>query len=121
MEKDIENRSDIELLVNKFYGKVQADPLLAPQFSHLDWDKHLPIMYSFWSSMMLGEQSYRGNPFQKHISLPIQADHFQQWLKLFTETVDEHFAGEKADEIKMRALSIAGVFQHRMGITQRPM
>ena len=113
---DIKEREDIEQLVNQFYEKVQADPLLATSFSHVDWIKHLPIMHSFWSSMMLGEYSYQGNPFQKHASLPIKQEHFSQWLRLFIETVDENFQGEKAEEIKERAQSIARIFQHKMGL-----
>lgn len=113
---DIITRKDIELLVDKFYERVKEDELLGPQFSHVDWTKHLPIMYSFWSSMMLGEQSYRGNPFQKHVNLPIQQVHFTTWLKLFVEIVDENFAGDKATEIKVRAQNIAQVFQHRMNL-----
>jgi hemoglobin len=113
---DILTRADIELLVNKFYGRVNLDLLLRPQFSHVDWEKHLPVMYKFWSSMMLGEQSYQGNPFQKHMNLPLKQEHFTRWLELFTETVDENFEGEKAEEIKMRARSIAGVFGNKMGL-----
>lgn len=116
MKKDIESRSDIELLVNQFYNKVNQDILLAPVFSHVDWPAHLPIMYNFWSSMLLGDLSYQGNPFQKHIHLAINSTHFNQWLALFTETVDENFAGFKANEIKSRAQSIAGVFQHKLGL-----
>lgn len=113
---DIVTRQDIEKLVNRFYDKVREDSLLGPVFAHLDWPKHLPVMYQFWSSMILGEQSYRGNPFQKHVDLPIKAQHFSQWLALFTATVDEIFVGEKADEIKQRAQNIAALFQHRMNL-----
>ncbi len=116
MKKDIESRADIEVLVNQFYDKVNQDILLAPVFSHVDWQHHLPIMHNFWSSMLLGDQSYQGNPFQKHIHLAIDSMHFNQWLTLFTETVDENFAGFKADEVKSRARNIAGVFQHKMGL-----
>jgi hemoglobin len=119
MLKDINNRQDIEKLVNRFYERVQANDVLAPVFSHVDWPKHLPIMYSFWSSMILGEQSYRGNPFQKHAPLPIGQEHFSQWLKVFIETVDENFQGPKAREIKERAANIASVFQYRMSSPQR--
>ncbi|NOS55251.1 MAG: group III truncated hemoglobin, partial [Cyclobacteriaceae bacterium] len=97
-------------------NKVNQDALLAPIFEHVDWPHHLPIMYNFWSSMLLGDQSYQGNPFQKHIHLPIDSSHFNQWLALFTVTVDENFAGVKSEEVKNRARSIAGVFQHRMGL-----
>lgn len=118
MKKDISTREDIQLLVDEFYGKVQKDPLLGPVFAHVDWPHHLPTMYNFWSSMLLGDQSYRGNPLQKHIPLAIEGDHFDQWLKLFHETVDANFSGEKAEEIKSRSLSIAGIFQMRLGIAR---
>ncbi len=114
--KDIVKRKDVETLVDSFYARVNADPLLAPHFSHVDWQKHLPVMYNFWSSMMFGDQSYRGNPFEKHINLSIKQEHFSAWLTLFTDTVDENFKGNKADEIKMRAQSIAQVFQHKMNL-----
>jgi hemoglobin len=91
--KDITNREDIVFLVDSFYEKVKADELLAPKFQHLDWPKHLPIMYNFWSSMLLGDQSYQGNPFQKHTPLSINAE-----------------------ETKSRAQSIAEVWQHKMGL-----
>lgn len=113
---DILTRRDIKILVNNFYDCVKSDSLLGPQFSHVDWVHHLPVMYNFWSSMMLGDQSYQGNPFQKHINLPIKREHFARWLELFSQTVDENFLGEKAEEIKSRAQSIAGVFQHKMGL-----
>jgi hemoglobin len=113
---DIVQREDVKILVDRFYEKVKADPLLAPVFSHLNWPHHLPIMYDFWSSMLLGDQTYRGNPLQKHLPLQIDKSHFSQWLALFTATVDENFAGEKAEEVKMRAQSIAGIFQLKMGL-----
>jgi hemoglobin len=120
MKTDITTRDHIEILVNEFYDKVRGDELLAPVFSHVNWPHHLPIMYNFWSSMLLGDQSYRGNPFAKHLPLPIGAEHFDQWLKLFRETVQENFEGQKAEEVLMRAESIAGIFQARMGITPSP-
>ncbi len=64
---------------------------------------------------MTGEASYQGNPFQKHVNLPIGKEHFSEWLKLFIQTVDDNFKSEKADEIKNRA-------QHekeRIGITPK--
>src|SRR6187431_1169039 len=98
--KEIVVREDIILLVDNFYGKVNKDGLLGPLFAHVNWPSHLPIMYNFWSSMLLGEQSYQGNPFQKNMSLPLEGQHFDRWLELFFETVDETFIGEKALEVK---------------------
>lgn len=113
---DITTRKNIEILVGAFYNKVKDDTLLAPVFAHVDWEKHLPIMYDFWSSMLLGDMSYKGSPFQKHMGLPIAAEHFSQWLKLFIATVDENFVGPKAEEVKTRANSIANVFQYKLGL-----
>ena len=115
-KQDITSRKDIIILVDSFYEKVKSDSLLGPVFAHVDWPKHLPVMYNFWSSMLLGEMSYRGNPLQSHLPLPIDSTHFNKWLTLFNQTLDEHFEGEKTEETRMRARSIAGVFQHKMGL-----
>jgi hemoglobin len=115
-KKDIVDRGDIKTLVDNFYNKVKDDALLGPVFAGLDWPHHLPIMYNFWSSMLLGDQSYRGNPQEKHLPLAIQKDHFSRWLHLFKETVNENFYGDTAEEVKMRAESIATIFQLKMGL-----
>lgn len=116
MKNDINTRQAVQVLVDKFYDKVKTDELLGPVFSHVDWPHHLPIMYDFWSSMLLGDMTYRGNPLQRHLHLPIDRTHFERWLVLFNATVDENFDGEKAEEVKMRAQSIAGIFQVKMGL-----
>jgi len=118
VKEDITQREDIVNLVNCFYDKVKSDQLLAPIFSHVDWPHHLPVMYDFWSSMLLGDQRYNGNPLQKHLPLKIVKSHFEQWLILFKETVDEKFEGNKAEEVKMRAQAIAGIFQIKMGLSK---
>jgi hemoglobin len=114
--KDITDRNDIIRLVDCFYAKVRVDALLAPKFIHLDWHDHVPIMYNFWSTMLLGEGSYQGNPFQKHIQLGLSISHFDKWLEIFQETVDELFEGAKATEAKDRTRAIAGIFQHKLGL-----
>jgi hemoglobin len=37
--------------------------------------------------------------------------HFEKWLELFHETVDELFAGEKAEEAKWRGNRMAEMFE----------
>jgi hemoglobin len=113
---DIETREDIERLINAFYEKVRKDPTIGYIFNDIakvNWEEHLPVMYSFWSSMLLGERSYEGNVMQKHIELsnrvPFTDQEFSAWLKLFKSTIDELFSGTKSDEAKSRAESIAGM------------
>ena len=114
--KDIQSREDIVRLVDLFYAKVKADEILFPVFLHVDWPAHLPTMYSFWSSLLLGDQSYQGNPFQKHKDLQIRGEHFDRWLLLFISTLKENFTGSKSDEAAARASTIAALFRHRMGL-----
>ncbi|HVJ34542.1 MAG TPA: group III truncated hemoglobin [Terriglobia bacterium] len=78
----------IEHLVRSFYADVQADPLIGPIFAARirDWEPHLQRMMAFWSSVALMSGSYHGQPMQKHLSLPIHADHFDRWLAIFKET-----------------------------------
>lgn len=122
-KSDIRGPADIKALVDGFYGKVQVDALLSPVFNDVakvDWAHHLPTMYRFWEMILFRSGGYQGSPMAKHIPLPIDRDHFQRWLALFTATVDELFAGPKADEAKNAAASIAHAFQTRLGIAERP-
>ena len=54
---DIASRQDIEKVVEAFYTKVKADELIGSIFSEVDWPHHLPVMYNFWSSILLGDNS----------------------------------------------------------------
>jgi hemoglobin len=119
MKRDLENEEDIKLLVDTFYEAVNQDELLSPvfnDFSKVNWEKHLPLMYTFWSTVLLGSMAYKGQPFPKHMSLPIERRHFTRWVELFCKTIDNLFDGAKATEAKQKATSIAQVFQMKMGM-----
>lgn len=103
-------------LVDRFYDRVRLDPMLSPVFAHVDWPIHLPVMYAFWSSLLLGEASYQGNPFQKHLTLRLTVEHFDRWLELFSLTTRQEFAGPRADEAVQRAHTIASLFKHKLGL-----
>ncbi|MBJ6111607.1 group III truncated hemoglobin [Hymenobacter sp. BT523] len=114
---DITTEADVKRLVDTFYAKVNQDALLDPifnGFAQVDWPRHLPNMYDFWSGLLLGTSRYRGRPFPKHVPLPIDASHFQRWVALFLMTVDELFAGPTAEEAKLRGQAIAQVFEARL-------
>lgn len=118
MKTDIRNRQDIELLINSFYEKVKMDTTIGFFFKEVvpvNWEKHLPVMYNFWESILFYTGSYEGNPMMIHLQLhqksPLQEAHFQQWLSLFTQTTDELFEGENAELIKQKAHNIAGIMQ----------
>lgn len=105
---------DVKLLVDTFYDRIQADALLGPVFNEViqdNWPVHLEKMYRFWQTVLLGEHTYFGSPFPPHAKLPVTHQHFETWMALFTKTVDELFAGEKADEAKWRAAKMAEMFE----------
>jgi len=121
IKRDIVNRKDVELLVNTFYGKVKANAVIGYIFNDVakvNWEHHLPKMYSFWASMLLDEHSYSGNPMIKHIELskitPLTEKEFSEWLQLFNETVDELFEGTIANEAKSRGANIARLMLHKI-------
>jgi hemoglobin len=121
IKKDIENRDDIVLLVNSFYEMVRENKILGHIFNDIaevNWDEHLPKLYSFWASLLLDEHSYSGNPMGKHIDLSkltsMTQTEFSEWLLLFSETVDNLFAGKIAEEAKFRAGNIARLMLHKI-------
>jgi len=115
---DVENKEDIRQFVDAFYASVRKDPLIGPVFNDAigedNWDMHLERMYGFWNTILFSEQDYRGNPFSKHVPLPIEEKHFSRWLELFRITINELFEGPKAEEALVRSKAIAGVFQHKL-------
>lgn len=113
MERNIEHRKDIELMVNEFYQKVRKDNLLGGIFNGVikeRWPEHLEKMYRFWETVLLDEHSYYGSPFVPHAKLPVEKEHFDRWLDLFNSTVDEHFTGAKAEQAKWQGQRMAEMF-----------
>ena len=121
MKNDITNKDDIKLLVDTFYDKVKTNSVIGHIFNDIakvDWEHHLPKMYSFWESLLLGEKGFTGNPMQKHIELSkltaMTETQFSEWLLIFTQTTDELFEGIKADEAKTRAANIARLMLYKI-------
>ncbi len=114
MKNDITTPEDIRHLIDSFYMRVRADDKIGYIFNDIakvDWAHHLPKMYMFWEFMLLGRDGYHGNPMEPHQKLiqkvKLTPEHFERWVQLFTETVDEHFEGLNAEEAKNKAKLIA--------------
>lgn len=116
-KKDILSLEDVKLLVDTFYGKVREDELIGPIFDERiqdRWPEHLTKMYTFWQTVLLGEHTYYGSPFPPHAKLPVEKIHFERWLTLFSETLNELFTGEIAEEAMWRANKMAEMFQFKI-------
>lgn len=121
VKTDIRHREDIILLVNSFYDKVKADATIGYIFNDIvkvNWEHHLPVMYDFWESVIFFTGTYSGNPMTTHRRLHqvanLTKEHFDAWLKLFTNTLDELFEGEKTELVRQRAMSIATLMESKI-------
>ena len=119
--KDIQTREDIKLLVDAFYQRIMVDDVIGFFFTKvipLNLEKHLPIMYDFWETILLGNITYKGNPMLKHIDLnrkePLKPKHFERWLELWETTLQENFRGKNADEALNRAKQIGALMQFKV-------
>jgi len=112
--KPLENKKDLEVLMTNFYTKAIRDDIIGEKFKDLDLLHHIPIIVNFWESTLFYTGDYKGNPFQKHLHLNLEPKHFKRWLELFTTEVDSLFNGNKAEEIKQKARSIAYIFQSKI-------
>jgi hemoglobin len=114
---DILSRDDIVALLNKFYGKAQADEIIGDKFTHLNMAEHTQIIADFWDGILFGADNYKGDPFGKHLKLNLAAEDFDRWVELFDPTINDNFKGPAAEEAKVRAGTIAKVFKHKLGLS----
>ena len=124
-KSDITTRADIENLMIQFYGKVKVDETIGFIFTDvakINWEHHVPIIVDFWETILLDNPVYTKNAMQVHYDLnkkvPLQKEHFDRWLYLFFETVDEMFEGTIATLAKKRATSIGGLMLYKMTNTK---
>jgi hemoglobin len=119
--RDIETRADCERLVRAFYGRALVDPIIGFLFTDvakLDLEAHVPRITNFWDTILLGAHNYGGGAFRPHVELnfkvPLTRGHFDRWLYLWSKTVDELFAGERAELAKSHANRVAVAFASRL-------
>jgi hemoglobin len=121
MKLDILNREDLVLLMNRFYSKALTDATIGHYFTEvvqLNMEKHLPVITDFWETILFDTGKYYGNTMKVHEDLheksPFISAHFNRWIDMFKETVDEYFEGNNAEKIKQRATSISTVMNIKM-------
>ncbi len=119
--KDIKSAEDIKHLVDNFYLQVRDHIILGYIFNDvasINWQKHLPVMYTFWESVLLGSHNYHGNPMLPHIALskktPLTHKEFDEWVRLFEQTVDRLFEGPTAQLAKQKGQQIASLMLHKI-------
>lgn len=122
MKRDIKTREDLENLLSEFYKIATIDAEIGHHFADLDLAAHLPIIVNFWEKVLFGNPVYFGNPLAVHQTLheksPLKLEHFQRWFEIFSRTIDEMFAGETAENAKLRAKMIAHSLNKNLNFTE---
>lgn len=114
MKSDIQTREDIARWMTQFYDRLIADEVTKGFFTHINLNDHLPHIVQFWCFVLLDEEGYTTNVFQKHAHLSLEEIHFRHWIRHFTETTDDLFSGEKAQLAKQRAKLLASTFYQKL-------
>ena len=117
MKNDISTFKDVQYLVDQFYAHVQEDPFLGPIFNNRlagKWEMHHHKLYRFWHTVLLRRPDYFGDPVPMHFSLNIDQGHFDQWLTIWFQTVDDNFEGMIAERAKFRGKTMAKAFMSKI-------
>lgn len=113
LEKIEEN--GLRRLVDAFYAKVRTDEELGPIFNGAvdDWPKHLESLTDFWSSVMLGDGRYKGQPVPAHMKHRdrMTPELFERWLGIWARTTDELMEPAAAHALQEKARRIAQSLQ----------
>jgi hemoglobin len=118
---DIADRADCERLVRSFYSRAMTDAMIGYLFvdvAKLNLEAHVPVITSFWETVLLGTGDYRGGAFAPHSRLndksPLRSGHFDRWVTIWSQTVDELFEGPVAQLAKTHAARVARAFHRRL-------
>ncbi len=126
MQSEKITNENIRTLVMSFYAKIIDDDIVGPFFkaklgediNDEHWVTHLETIVGFWTSLAFGNPKYSGNLFLPHTQLgDLKRETFEQWLKLFAQTLDEVYVESIATKFKERSQIIAGNFMRNLMIT----
>lgn len=116
MKKDIQNREDLEKVLNLFFEKIKTDETLNHFFFEVvkvDWEQHMAHMCDFWENVLFYSGDYQGNPIETHRRISeiqkTEIHHFQKWKELFFSSLDSLYKGENVKKMKNHSDKIAQV------------
>lgn len=120
---DLAGRSDIDVLLRDFYGRVFDDPLLAHIFlevAHMDLEEHLPRIGDFWEKVLFNTAEYDGRALLVHRRInglePFTSAHFARWLELWDDAVNRRYDGPVAEQAQSHAARIAVAFKRNLHV-----
>jgi hemoglobin len=92
------SHGDIFRVVDDFYTRIQADPVLQIPFRSVhDWPEHIERLTHFWW-IRLGGKPYlfsEYNPVVKHFFAGFNRELLARWLSIFEDTLKTHLKTEQ--------------------------
>jgi hemoglobin len=102
-------------LVRHFYKRILNHQEIAPFFNEYidNWPLHKERFTDFWYSNLFSTKTYKGKTLNTHKAVDnhfengLNSYHFHIWLEIWNQTINNFFAGEKAELAKKRANGMA--------------
>ncbi len=111
---DTPSYAEIKNVIHVFYEKLLQHPQLASFFQHIDdFAEHEKRIADFWWISMGGQlqQPPKINMLGKHLPLAIKQADLEIWLALFSETLEQQLAENKASYWLDKVMIIAARLQ----------
>ena len=89
---------EVETVIHSFYKKLMASQRLGHFFEHLEsFDEHEKRIVDFWWISMGGklENPPKIDMIGKHFPLGIKQQDLEEWIALFSETLEQELAENK--------------------------
>jgi hemoglobin len=71
-------------------------------------------MKEFWYFILLDKPGFKGNIYDSHSNRNIKSPHFDIWLNLFCETVNQNFYGTIATKAIEKAKELSILFSWKL-------
>lgn len=123
---ELENRitkENIETLVTLFYHKAMKDEQIGHYFllelgddiENEEWKDHIDTLVNFWTTVFLDEELYFSDPYGPHFTIVgLKQEDFTHWIALFSETADEVYTPEIAEQFKEKGIYYSKDFIQRL-------
>lgn len=116
-------KENIETLVTLFYHKAMKDEEIGHYFElelgddieSEEWREHIDILVTFWATLFLDETLYFSDPYGPHFTIVgLKREDFKKWIELFSQTADQVYIPEIADQFKEKGVYYSKDFMRRL-------
>ncbi|MFT5581006.1 MAG: hemoglobin [Psychromonas sp.] len=110
----LDSKDKVELLITTFYDAAVKNEIIGHFFKHVDFEAHMPRMIGFWSFLLIDEAGYKGNVIEKHMGMPLEKIHFDEWVRLFVENAESLFDEDAVKLIKEKLVVLRWTMESKL-------